>query len=183
MKIPSGSRRKALAIIDVQKEFAPHQHAPVISNISKLLSAVDYAIYVEAVFSADRGSIWDLQTGWALPSDQKAKTIPEISKLLDMRRVIRIHKQTKSIFNGCPELASLLRSESIEELHLVGFDINDCVLASALDAFDCGFFTYVIEDCCGASVDSGLRSQSIDLLRYLHMTNNSVYELVPFVNI
>ena len=181
MNVPASSRRRALAIIDVQKDFVPFDDSATLSNIRKLIASVPYHLYIEAVFSAEPSSLWGLQTGWSLPKGNKVSTLKEISEALENHRVYQIRKHTKSVFKGRPDLLSLLRKYEICELHLVGFDLNDCVMASAFDAFDSGLFTYVIEECCGESKGSGLRRPALELLRYLNLTNNSIHESIPVI--
>ena len=183
MNVPASSRRRALAIIDVQHEFVGNTEAATLSNIKKLIASVAYNLYVEAVFSAEPDSLWDRQTGWSLPENRGSKTLDDISAALRNRSVLKIRKHTKSAFKGNPDLLSVLRKHEIEELHLVGFDLNDCVMASAFDSFDNGMFTYVIEECCGASSGSELREPAVSLLRYANLTNNSIYESIPVVSV
>jgi len=122
--------------------------------------------------------------GWTLPDAGHVQTVSAIASILESKSPrIRIHKHTKSVFNACPDLAQQLRMSGIEELHIVGFDANDCVLASALDAFDAGFVTYVIEDCCGASSGEEVKKSGLKVLRHLCLTNHSVWEAVPFIRL
>jgi nicotinamidase-related amidase len=183
MLIPRSERRKALAVIDVQEAFLTARSRSVLPNIVKLIETVPYDSYIEAVFSTERGSLWDRQTRWILPSSRKVQTVAEVNALLSGRRVTRIHKHTKSIFDPAGDLAAALRADRIEELHLVGFDLNDCVLASALDAFDRGFFTYVLEECSGASEGPTLKAHAIAILRHLNLTNNSTVEDFPLTHL
>jgi nicotinamidase-related amidase len=183
MQIPHSNRRRALALVDVQSAFVNANSQNAILNIKRLLEAIRYDVYIEAVFSAPPGSLWDRQTGWTLPEDKQTCSVSELAEVLRDRGVWRVHKNSKSIFSGDVPLAERLRSSGIEELHLVGFDLNDCVLASAFDSFDCGFYTYVIEECCAASSDLRLGRHATAILRHLHMTNNSQFEDVPRSNV
>jgi nicotinamidase-related amidase len=185
MIIPRSGRRTALAVVDVQTAFINATSRSTVLNITRLIESFPYDSYVEAVFSAERGSLWDRQTKWILPDGKDVRTISEVAELLRGGRVTRIHKHTKSIFNenGDGDVSRILRSDGIEEIHLVGFDVNDCVLASALDSFDRGFFTYVIEECCGASGGPGLKDHAVAILRHLNMTNNSQVEDIPVISV
>src|ERR1700682_3149890 len=142
IQVPNSKRKRALALIDVQDAFINASTRSALLNIKRLLEAVSYHAYVEAVFSAGSRSLWQRQTGWALPARGGVHTVSEVSDLLPRRGIRRIQKHSKSIFSGDPRLVTHLRSKGIEELHLVGFDLNDCVLASAFDSFDAGFFTF-----------------------------------------
>lgn len=50
--------------------------------------------------------------------------------------LISIEKTTKSAFKGSPDLHTELQNLGIEEVHLVGYDIYDCVYSTAQEAFD-----------------------------------------------
>ena len=173
-----------MALIDVQAAFISTENRPIVGNILKLIKSMSYDLYIEAVFSAEKGSIWDKQMGWTLPASSRTSSVAEIKEALKERIPrIFIHKHTKSIFGDPHCLARQLRSSDIEEVHLVGFDINDCVLASAMASFDSGFYTYVIEDCCGASSGRKLAQSGVFVLRHLHMTNHSVSEQTKFAHL
>jgi nicotinamidase-related amidase len=178
MKIPNSVRTKALVIVDVQPAFETYLSRAAIGNIELVLESVSYDRYVGAVLSAEVGSIWDKQTRWTLPKTHDTHMLPSISALLPASLTRYVHKHTKSVFRGDPALEAWLCSAGIEELHLVGCDINDCVLATALDSFDRGFFTYVIEECCAATSNRALENSALDILRHLNLTNNSCAENV-----
>lgn len=80
---------------------------------------------------------------------------------------------TKSAFQGDRDLIALFQERKIEEVHIVGVDANDCVLATAFDSFDAGFFTYVLEECVESSDGSHLRKTTLDILRNVDLTNHS----------
>lgn len=56
-------------------------------------------------------------------------------------------------------------------MHIVGTETNDCVLATAFDAFDSGFLPYVLEECC-ESATKGRHEMGVKLLRIQGMSNN-----------
>ena len=172
-----------LTLSTSKKQFVSKGDATPLANIDRLITTFHYDLYVQVVFRAERDSLWELQTGWSLPNGRGVRPLNEVSNALRGQRVYRIHKQTRSAFHGDPDLLAILETNGIQELHLAGFDLNDCVMASAFDTFDNGFFTYVIEECCGESRGSGLRSQAIEVLRYLNLTNNSVYESIPVITL
>jgi nicotinamidase-related amidase len=166
MLIPQSGRRVALAIVDVQSAFITRHSKKALKNIVNLLQSFPYNAYVEASFSAEPQSLWHRQTGWFLPRSEDTRTVHEIARLLCPGRVWRIHKHTKSIFGDGRSLTGRFRGIGIEEVHLVGFDLNDCVLASAFDSFDAGFFTYIIEECCASSEGKELTDHALALLRH-----------------
>jgi len=183
MKIPSAPRKKALLIIDVQPAFITKRNKYVIRNIKRLLQDTRYDLYVNALFSAEKGSLWDKQTGWICPKDNQFHTIDEIASVLQNKKAVSIEKNTKSIFKGNRDLLKLFKQKRIREVHVIGLDTDDCVLATALESFDLGFFTYVIEECSESSASRSLHQHTIALLRHLNLTNHSCREDVPFITI
>lgn len=176
MKIPLSSRNKALVIVDVQPSFLNTRNKYVVQNILELLSKTSYDLYIEATFHAEKGSLWDTQQSWTCPKGEKTRTVDELSKTLEGLGAIQIEKETKSVFKGDKNIISTLKDRNITEVHVVGLDTNDCVLATAYESFDLGFITYVIEECCEASSSKELHEHAIAILRGQNMTNNSVLE-------
>jgi len=84
-----------------------------------------------------------------------------------------VHKETKSVFKGDTDVLKILREHGITEIHIVGLDTNDCVMATAYESFDYGFLTYVIEGCCQSSSSDKLHQYAIEMLRGQNMTDNS----------
>jgi hypothetical protein len=73
--------KRALLIVDVQPAFLRRGGA-VVDRILTLLRSTEYDVYVAAVFHAERGSRWDVQTGWVCPEDERTRTVPAILSLL-----------------------------------------------------------------------------------------------------
>lgn len=160
------TRKKALIIVDVQTGFLTDENKWIIPNVQKLLREAKYDLYVEATFHADKDSLWDKQTNWTFPYEP---TIQEIKALLP-KNTVEIIKTTKSVFGGDRDVTEILKENNIEEAHIVGLDTNDCVMATAFDAFDAGFFTYVIEECTESSSGSRLRDMALEILRNVDLT-------------
>src|ERR1700722_12396449 len=136
MNIPSSKETKVLIIVDVQPGFLNKGNEYIIKNIQSLIKKVPYYFYIESVFHAEKGSLWDLQTNWILPKDENFKTVDEVVDALSGKEYLHIEKQTKSVFKGSPNLHKELQKRKIKEGHIVGLDVNDCVLATAYEAFD-----------------------------------------------
>ncbi|MDO8505423.1 MAG: isochorismatase family cysteine hydrolase [bacterium] len=165
--------RKVLIIVDVQSAFITKRNEYVVGNIVALLKKVPYDLYVESIFHAEHGSLWDVQTGWVCPKDKNFHTDTRILDALKGKRAVHIEKETKSVFKGSKNLKKLLRERGIKEVHIVGYDSNDCVLATAFEAFDLGFFTYVIEGCVESSSTKALHKNAIAILQHLSLTRSS----------
>lgn len=170
MIVPHPSRKRALFIVDIQAGFINDRDKMIIPNVQKLITDGGYDLFVDAVFHADKGSLWDRETGWTF---DLSPTVPEIKHMLDPHKTVFITKTEKSVFNENKHLADFLKSRDIVEVHIVGYDINDCVLATANDAFDLGFFTYVIEEAADSSESNELKNSALAILRENEMTNNS----------
>ena len=174
--LPSSSRKRALIIVDVQPGFLNKENVGIVERIVDLLHREPYDFIVECIFHAEKGSLWDRQTGWCLPKDKDFKTVNEIIRALAGKEVIHIEKETKSVFKGTVDLNTELKTRGIEEVHIVGLDANDCVLATAYESFDFGYFTYVIEDCTNASSGEHLKEIAFEILRHLNLTDRSRIE-------
>lgn len=183
MKVPYSGRKKALIVVDVQPAFITARNQYIVRNIATLIKKVHYNLYFTALFHSEKGSLWDKQQNWICPKDKNFHTALELTTLLNRKNTIAIKKKTKSVFKGNKNLVTLLKSRGVEEVHIIGFDTNDCVLASAYEAFDLGFFTYVLEECCESSSSARLHKQAIALLRRQNMTNNSVAEKINSTNL
>ncbi|QQG40245.1 MAG: isochorismatase family protein [Candidatus Aenigmatarchaeota archaeon] len=180
MRIPDTGRRRALIVVDVQPAFVNRGNRHVIQNIRRLLDGVDYNLYAEALFHAERGGIWDRQQKWTCPRNAGFFTVPVLAEALRTLGSVRIEKETKSAFKGKPDLAALFRKHKIDEVHVAGYDTNDCIIATAYEAFDLGMFTYVIEECVESSSTRTLHKEALALLRHQNMTNNSCVERAKF---
>jgi nicotinamidase-related amidase len=181
MIIPDSKRKKALIIIDVQHAFINDRNKEVVKNISKLLKNYHYDLYVESIFHAEKSSIWDKQIKWTCPKN-KFFTDKSIMRSLKGKKIIHIEKSSRSVFKGDKNFLKELVKSKVKELHIVGLQTNSCVLTTALESFDLGFFTYVIEECC-ESDEEGAHIIGLDVLREQNLTNNSCIEEIDKIDI
>jgi nicotinamidase-related amidase len=65
------TRKTALMLVDIQPGFITDENKWIIPNIQKLLHTKNYDAYVEAVFSAPVGSLWDKQSNWTFPTQDR----------------------------------------------------------------------------------------------------------------
>jgi nicotinamidase-related amidase len=172
MKLPNTGRKRALIVIDVQPAFIRPHNRHIIPNIVNLIEKIPYDLYIEAVFHAEKDSLWDEQRNWLCPMSEDTHTVQEIADALGGHSPIKVLKETRSVFKGQPNIKEALRANGIEELHLVGTETNDCIFATALDAFDNGYPVYILEECCESAAE-GRHEAAVTLLRYQRMTNNS----------
>lgn len=183
MKIPDSKRKKALIVVDVQPRFVDDKNKYIVENIVKLIKGIGYDIIVETIFHAEKGSLWDKQQHWTSPKGDEFHTVDEIRNATKHLNIIHIEKEKKSVFKGDKDLSALLRGHDIEEVHIVGMETNDCIIASAYESFDLGFFTYIIEECCQSATSDEFHKMGLELLRRQCITNNSCIENVDFIEI
>lgn len=173
MKVSKNHYKKALIFVDVQGSFLNKRNIYIVKNILKLLDSTKYDAYVEVSFYAPKGSLWEKQQKWICPAGEDTKVIEAISKTLKPYKPLKILKKTRSAFKGNKELATFLKNKRIREVHIVGLDTEDCVLATAFEAFDLGFLTYVLEECVQSFHSNDSHQMALKLLRKQNMTNNS----------
>lgn len=173
ISIPNPDKKRALIIVDVQSSFINPENESVVPMIVRVIKDGGYSLFIEAVFSTEGNPIWEKQHQWTC---DPADTVPEIKSLLptDDSKVY-VRKNTKSAWKGDVDLKALFQNKGIEEIHIVGLDTNDCVLATAYESFDLGFQTYVIEEATHASEGTKMRSAGIDILRNVDLTNRSEF--------
>jgi nicotinamidase-related amidase len=171
MKIPDTHRKRALIVIDLQPAFIKSHNKHIVPAIVSLINNVSYDAYVEAVFHAEAGSLWDTQQGFTVPQDNGMRTVDEVVEALKPHSPLQVIKETRSTFKGNQDLTSYFEERGIEEVHLVGTETHDCVLATAYDAFAVGFPVYAIEECIESGTP-GRHEAGLTLLRWQSMTNN-----------
>jgi nicotinamidase-related amidase len=181
VKIPDTHRRRALIVIDLQPAFIKPHNKHIVPAIISLINNVPYDAYVEAVFHAEEGSLWDLQQGFTVPQDEGMRTVDEVMEALRPHDPLHVIKETRSTFKGDQDLVAYFKERGIEEVHLVGTETHDCVLATAYDAFAAGFPVYAIEECIESGTP-GRHEAGLTLLRWQSMTNNSCRAATVDVN-
>ena len=78
--IPKTKGGTALIIVDVQPVFLNKDNKYILDDIYNLINGTSYDLYVNAVFYADKKSIWQKQTEWNVPK-KEARTHNKIKKL------------------------------------------------------------------------------------------------------
>lgn len=186
MKIPNTGRKKALLIVDVQDSFIIDRNKYIISNIKKIIENIDYDMIVYSIQYNKKDSLRYKQVDWCEESND-TDTIPELLEVLNNKNnVFKVNKLTRSIWKCDEDLIWLLKRNYIEEIHLVWFLSNDCIIASAYESFDLGYYTFVIEEAVETRTTSSNNTKALDILNYLNLTNNSKFvgwEKVKYFNL
>lgn len=187
IKIPHTARRKALLLIDVQPGTLSAGVMPLVEQICSFVDATEYDGYVQVSYHAGENSMLARQGHFTISKEKAGGVAPDLKKRVaeKSRPVLEVEKDVRSCFKGFHKnaLQNFLEERSIAEVHLVGYDINDCVLASAYDAIDQGYFTYVIEELCHHWDGlEELKEAAIKILRRQSMTNNSSKEASSIIS-
>jgi len=175
MKIPNTKRKKALFIIDVQKSFIIDRNKYIIPNIEKIVKNIDYDLIISSITYNEKNSQWDKQIWWLEMQWIKEDIIPELKEVLNNKNHIKVEKLTRSIFKADTNILELLKKKKIEEIHLVWYETNDCVMASCFESIDLWFYSFVIEEACETRTTASNHKKAIDILKYLNLTNNSKF--------
>jgi nicotinamidase-related amidase len=186
MIIPDAAVTKALFIIDVQPlTLKGDLPAAVTEKIVRFIEKVRYDAYVLAEFHAPQSSMFYKQQGFTLSEEEAGRTGKQIANALKTHedKLFHVRKSTRSCFKGFdPEgLKAFLRQRKIEEIHFVGFDINDCVLASAYEAIDSGYYSFILEEL--SHQQSGIQEladAALTIFRSQRMTNNSLHKKIIY---
>lgn len=181
IKLPVSDRRKALLLIDIQLGSLSSNVLPLVDSMSTFIRVTDYDAYVQVSYFADEESMLAKQTMFTISKEAAGGVAEKIVEAVagKAKPVLDIEKNVRSCFKGFEKgaLQDFLSRHSIQEVHLIGYDINDCVLASAYDAVDSKYYTYVIEELSHHwdGVEE-LKEAAIRILRRQAMTNNSTKE-------
>jgi len=173
MKIPQTWRKKALIIVDVTESFTLERNKYIIPNINKLINNIDYDLFVSCLPYNEKWSLRVEQVWWNDLINKVDRLDKTIEKSLKDKNHIQLRKISKSAFKWDLNLGKALRDNDIEEVHIVWYESNDCVLATALESFDLWFYSFVIEEACETWNTKENHKKALDLLKYINLTNNS----------
>ncbi|HMG15078.1 MAG TPA: isochorismatase family cysteine hydrolase [Saprospiraceae bacterium] len=177
IKLPASSHKKAILVVDVVEKSINDNSKPIIKNILQLLSTLKYEAYIIAEYTDKVNSMHAMKKNKWLTQFKKLETeeetIEAIKTKIAAKKPYNIVKTTRSVFGNTNALASYLKKKDIRELHIVGLETHDCILATALDAFDFGFITLVIEEACGAKMKQ-LHESGLSILQKLNLTNHTI---------
>lgn len=175
MKIPITWRKKALIIVDVTESFINDRNKYIIPNIVKIIENINYDLFISTIPYNEKWSLRVKQGWWFDLIGQDDKLNSTIIKSLEIKNHITLRKITKSAFKWDLNLEKLLSDNNITEVHIVWYESNDCVLATAFEAFDLWFYSFIIEEACETWKTASNHEYAIPILKYLNLTNNSKF--------
>lgn len=155
-------RRTAVLVVDMQPLFAEDNETPLDQMFLALRRLLDAArdakvlrVFIRFVRAEPPDERWT--THWTeqlgaefvavvAPDSPDAAFLPDFKPEGDD---LAVTKDCYSAFVGT-SLADQLRSRGIETVLVTGLTTDVCVSSSARDAFQAGFHTITVSDCCAA---------------------------------
>lgn len=170
----------ALFVIDVQPQTLEGDTArQTLERIARFVAARPYDAYVVAEYYISPECMFARQRDdHHLTWEEAGPTDPRILATVAAhgRPTHTVRKTSASCFEGPGRgaLCAFLEQHAIAEAHFVGFDVDDCVFASAMSAFDRGLWSFVLEDLAHQYAGrEDLRDAALTLLRNKNQTNRS----------
>lgn len=143
--------RRALVVVDVQQEYFDGplqiQHPPRDEALSNITRAMDVAtehdlpvVVVQHELPEGAPVFATGSAGWALHPEVEQRLQPSWK---------RATKDKGSVFAGT-DVAEWLSSEGVDTITVVGYMLNNCDIATAVEAEGLGIATEVLSDATGA---------------------------------
>lgn len=157
----------------MQTTFILERNQYIIPQIVKILKNISYDMVIFTLQFNDIKSLRYTQVGWIDMCENDALA-SEFSPFLWKENTFVVKKLTRSAFKAQGiDIHALLQEKSIEEIHIVGTESNDCVMATALESMDLGYYTFVIEEAVETGHTALNQERALGILNYLNITNNS----------
>lgn len=154
--------RAALVIVDVQRGFTREGGDHLVAAIAAYVDAHRdrYALVIATRFRNQRGSRYETQRDWTgMTEAADVALLPAIEARAD-------HALDKTgLAPDRDALCALLVAHGIERVHLCGLDTDQCVLATALQAWDADVVPTVLADLCASSGGEELHDAARAILR------------------
>ena len=165
--------KDALLIVDVQNDFCPGGalNVPggdgVVSPINRIMGKFDVLVFSRDWHPSDHCSFSDAPEfrdgSWpahCIQDTPGAEFHGDLRVPLDayfVEKATDPDKDAYSVFDGTP-LDSVLSKKEVKRVFITGLATDYCVRATALDALQAGFETYVVVDACRGVDDDSARA-------------------------
>ncbi|MBW3538033.1 cysteine hydrolase [Candidatus Parcubacteria bacterium] len=157
-------RKSALLVIDVQNYFVNDKNSVVPHRIADHIKAGNYDHVLFSQFVNRPGSNFERILDWHKCTGPPDTDIHAALVEFTSEQTV-FAKSTKSAFKSAG-LVDFLKEHSINRIDLCGLDIDDCVLASAFEAFDLGYDFKVLEELCAISHETGeVHAAALQIIR------------------
>jgi len=142
--------RPVLVVVDVQNGFITEHSQPVVPLIVDLVRRWQ-AAHGDVIFTRYLnypGSPFERLIGWTKMTDG-----PEIELVTELAPYVGAHipvvnKYIYTLFT--PEGTSLVKEHRWTDLYICGIDTENCVLKTAVDAFERNLTPWILKDACAS---------------------------------
>lgn len=151
-----------LIVVDAQKVFVKNTLPVVQEKIREVLQHGYFDYKVATKFVNLSGSFYERYLGWCeARGEDECSLIDGIESLCDCT----FTKTQYSVFTD--EFVNFLQDNDIGRLYFAGYDLDGCILSSAIAAFDRCIDFSVITDCCGTSGGQEIEASAVRILERL----------------
>jgi len=181
---PSSEKRKALLVLDMQRDFLEaHGRLPVdqeqalnvIQSVNALLAAgARQEWLMVAVYNSY--SPWDVENLFRNFAAVQGSAGAEFDPRVELQDLPRFAKSEPDAFSN-PALGAFLRKNGAETVAIVGLFAEACVTYTALGAARSGFHPIVISDAVASGSDES-RASALEALKARSMLVETVRDLV-----
>jgi hypothetical protein len=188
MIIPKATAKQALCIIDVQpKTLIWERPLELVKKIRKFMDIVPYEAYIVVEYNAPESCMMFKQTWWSITKEDAWPTDQNILDFVkNKKNVCYIEKTDRSCFalENQEKILKFLKENSIEEIHLVWFDTDDCVLATLYWWIGCWLYCYVLEELTNHhAYNEELYNSALTIFRHCHLSNNNIHPKISSIEI
>jgi len=154
--------KNALLIIDVQKFFINEFTKSIPKKVAYFIEnhKFDFVLFFKFINSKESNFVKSLN--W-----HKMLNSPDIDIVIELEKfVTKDNVFTKSAFSAfkSEKFLKFLKENKIKKLYICGFDTDECVLSTAIEAFDLGFDVKVLQDLCASHHGRKYHNNAIEIL-------------------
>ncbi len=157
------SSKNALIVIDVQNAFMNDHTKHIPKKIIRTLQTKKFNYVLFSAFLNKKNSIFSTFLNFKECSHK-----PDTEYVFEFLKFItreNFFPRTAYSVLKSKKLTSFLKKKNITTLYLCGLDTDACIMASALEAIDLGFKTFVIESLCSSSGGKKFHEVGIFILK------------------
>ncbi|AFT92874.1 isochorismatase [Francisella tularensis] len=133
---------KLLIMIDIQEGFSSKGVDYIVGKFNKNYSKFEYVCF--CTFENKKNSLFERQLKWQDFQNQRDRKL--IKKLKTSKNCYFINHHNYTIYNA--DMKKLINKLTPQQIYLAGIFYDVCVLKAAIDMFDDGVISYIIEDLC-----------------------------------
>ena len=150
---------KCLLVIDVQKGFVTCKTKGVLPRLEQLLAEFEGEQIIATQFvNKENSGFTDIMHWNRLMSPPETNLIPFVAQ----KATFIVDKAT---YSACtPEVMGILNEMGSKEVYIAGIDTDCCVLATAIDLFECNIRPVVLAHYCASNGGEGSHAAALTVL-------------------